>query len=112
MNRLDKTSFCACGEPGFLEALEATGRRQVVLTGMETHICVTQTALDLVGRSYRVQVPADACCSRSSHDHEVSLARLRQAGVVVTLAESVMYEAVGVAATDEFRSLLEIVKAG
>jgi nicotinamidase-related amidase len=109
---VDKTSFCACGEPGFLAALDSTGRDQVVICGMETHICVAQTALDLLGRSYRVQVVADACCSRDPEIHAIALDRLRAAGIVVTATESVLYEAVGVAATDEFRALLEIVKAG
>ncbi len=110
--RIDKTAFCACGEPEFLAATEATGRNQVVIAGMETHICVVQTALDLSGRGYPVQVVADACCSRDPKIHEIALDRLRAAGVVVTVTESVLYEAVGVAATDEFRALLQIVKAG
>jgi nicotinamidase-related amidase len=112
VTHVDKTAFCACGEPAFLSALESVGREQVVIVGMETHICVVQTALDLVGRGYRVQVVADACCSRDPESHVVALDRMRAAGVVVTVTESVMYEAVGVAATDEFRALLEIVKGG
>ncbi len=112
VTHIDKTAFCACGEPSFLAALEATGRDQVVIAGMETHICIAQTALDLLGRGYRVQVVADACCSRDPEDHRTALDRMRAAGVVVTVTQSVMYEAVGVAATDEFRALLEIVKAG
>lgn len=107
---IDKLSFCACGEPEFVEVLQETGREQLVVVGMETHICVTQTALDLVGRGYAVQVVADACCSRKDEAHAVALDRLRAAGAVVTVAESVMYEAVPVAGTDEFRSLLGIVK--
>ncbi len=111
MAHVDKTAFCACGEPAFLSALESFGRPQVVIVGMETHICVTQTALDLLGRGYRPQVVADACCARRPDDHAIALDRMRAAGVVVTTTQSVMYEAVGVAATDEFRALLEIVKA-
>jgi nicotinamidase-related amidase len=107
---LDKTAFCCAAETGFIEALRATGRRQVVLVGMETHICVTQTALVLADEGYDVYVAADACCSRSVDDHEVALDRLRHAGVRVTTSESVMYEAVGRAGTEEFRRLLAIVK--
>lgn len=107
---VDKTAFCACREPGFLDALDARDRPQVVLAGMETHICITQTALDLVSRGFQVHVAADACCSQDVGMHDIALDRLRSAGVVVTSSESVMYELVGRAATEEFRSLLRIVK--
>jgi nicotinamidase-related amidase len=109
---VDKTSFCACDEPAFLEALYETSRSQVVVVGMETHICITQTALTLAKKTYPVYVVADACCSRRDADHLTALDRLRTAGVVVTTAESVMYEAVSRAGTDEFKWLLAIVKEG
>lgn len=107
---VDKLSFCACDEPAFLEALYETGRSQVVVAGMESHICVTQTALTLAKKTYPVHVVADACCSRRDEDHSVALERLRSASVVVTTSESVMYEAVSRAGTEEFRRLLAIVK--
>jgi len=107
---VDKTAFCCAEEEDFGAALAATGRRQVVLVGMETHICVTQTALALAGDGRQVQVVADATCSRNDADHQVALDRLRAAGIVVTTSESVMYEAIGRAATDEFKQLLNIVK--
>lgn len=109
---VDKVAFCACDEPRFLERLYETGRSMAVLAGMETHICVTQTALTLVKKTYPVYVVADACCSRRDADHGVALDRMRAGGAVVTASESVMYEAVSTAGTDEFRSLLEIVKEG
>lgn len=107
---VDKMSFCACDEKTFLEALSESGRSMVVLAGMETHICVTQTAIALAKKTYSAHVAADACCSRRSADHQVSLDRMRAAGVVVTTSESVMYEAVAKAGTDEFKRLLDIVK--
>jgi nicotinamidase-related amidase len=109
---VDKMSFCACDEPAFLEALYDTARSQAVIVGMETHICVTQTALTLAKKTYPVQVVADACCSRRDDDHAVALDRMRSADVVVTTSESVMYEAVSRAGTDEFKRLLAIVKEG
>lgn len=109
---IDKRSFCAADEPAFLEALYETSRSQVILAGMETHICITQTALTLAKKTYPVHVVADACCSRRDTDHGTALDRLRSAGVVVTTAESVMYEAVSRAGTDEFKRLLAIVKEG
>lgn len=108
---VDKVSFSCLAEPAFRARIEDLGRRQVVLTGMETHICITQTALALVEEGYEVSVVADAACSRREADHEVALARLRAAGVQVTVAESVIYEALERAGTPEFRAVLELVKA-
>lgn len=112
VSTVDKMSFCACDEPAFLEALYETARSQAVVVGMETHICVTQTALTLAKKTYPVQIAADACCSRREDDHAVALDRMRAAGVVVTTSESVMYEAVSRAGTEEFKRLLAIVKEG
>ncbi len=110
VHALDKTAFCCSSESAFVEALESTGRHQAVVLGMETHICVTQTALALAEAGHRVHVPADVCCSRNVLNHEISLDRMRAGGVQVTTSESVMYEAVAKADTDEFRALLKIVK--
>ncbi|MDO8880800.1 MAG: isochorismatase family protein [Coriobacteriia bacterium] len=108
---VDKMTFDCLREPAFAEQLRATGRRQVVLTGMEAHICITQTALALLSAGYDVHVVADAVCSRCDVDRDVTLERLRVAGATVTVAESVIYEALGEAGTPEFRAVLELVKA-
>lgn len=106
----DKVSFdCFC-EPVFVAALEQTGRRQLIITGMETHICVVQTALAAVRAGYDVHVVADACCSRAADNHDIALDRMRSAGVVVTTSESAAYELVGRAGTPEFKALLAAVK--
>lgn len=107
---VDKLTFCACSEPEFGEALGETGRSQAIIAGMESHICVSQTALSLHANAHEVFVAADACCSRSAEYHDIAMDRLRAAGISVTTSESVMYEAVGRAGTDEFRELLAIVK--
>jgi nicotinamidase-related amidase len=107
---VDKLDFCACSEPEFGRALDEAERPTAVIVGMESHICVTQTALSLHASGRDVFVAADACCSRSEELHDIAMDRLRAAGVVVTTSESVMYEAVGRAGTDEFRELLAIVK--
>ena len=107
---VDKVAFDCFGESAFAEMVQRSDRRQLLLAGMETHICVAQTALSALREGFDVHVVADACCSREAGSHELALARVRGAGAVVTVAESVMYELVGEAGTDEFRSLLAIVK--
>lgn len=107
---IDKMAFCCREDKTFSDQLALTWRGQIVLVGMEAHICVTQTALALVEDGYRVHVVSDATCSRREADAEAALDRLRLAGVAVTTTEAVLYEALGEAGTDEFRAVLGLVK--
>lgn len=97
-----------CGE--FVQALSALGKSTLVLTGIEAHICVAQTALQALDR-YTVHVVSDAVGSRKPADREVALERMRQAGAVITSTEMLMYELLARAGTDEFRQVLELVKS-
>ncbi len=107
---VDKIAFACTLEPAFVEAFTATGRSQAVVCGMETHICVAQTALSLDAAGCTTFVAADACCSIDDGDAHVALDRMRRDRVVVTTSQAVMYEAVREAGTDEFRALLRVVK--
>jgi len=107
----DKVAFDCFAEPSFAEQIAALGRKQLIIAGMETHICVTQTALSGVRGGYDAHVVGDACCSRDATTHELALSRMRHAGATVTCTESVLYELVGAAGSGEFRELLRIVKA-
>ncbi len=108
---VDKMSFDCFAEEGFAEAVSDTGRKQLLVAGMETHICVTQTVLAGLGAGYDVHVAADACCSRERDSHDVALKRLTAAGSVASVSESVVYELIGRAGTPEFKRLLAAVKA-
>jgi nicotinamidase-related amidase len=111
VHRADKVAFDCFAEPDFVAALERTGRTQLLVAGMETHICVTQTTLAGLDRNLNVHVAADACCSREEYAHDMSLMRMSRAGAVITTAESAAYELVGAAGTAEFKALLQAVKA-
>jgi nicotinamidase-related amidase len=87
-----KTTFSCCGAGTFLEELEMLRRPNVVLVGMETHVCVAQTALDLLHAGLHVFLPVDALAARSQLDHDTALRRLEQAGAVLTTAEAVAFE--------------------
>ncbi len=106
-----KTAFSCCGASGFLTELRSPGRGQVVLVGMEAHVCVAQTAFDLLEAGFEVFVPADAVASRSAFDHEVALRRLDRAGATVTTAEAVAFEWVGDAAHPQFKAVSKLVIA-
>jgi isochorismate hydrolase len=107
---VNKVAFDCFAEPAFVEALKSTGRQQLVIAGMESHICVIQTALSALRADFDVHVVGDGCCSRDSGSHASAIERARNAGAVITTTESVLYELVGEAGTDEFRKLLRIVK--
>lgn len=104
----DKMTFSCAGSVAFLERL--TGFRQVVICGVETHICVTQTALDLLHLGYQVHVCPDAVTSRTVEKHKLGMERLRDSGVVPCAAEASVYEWMVAAGTPEFKQILPLVK--
>jgi nicotinamidase-related amidase len=106
-----KTAFSCCGAGTFLEELEVLRRPNVVLAGMETHVCVAQTALDLLSAGLHVFLSVDALGTRFAVDHDTALRRLEQAGAVLTTAEGVAFEWVGDATHPQFKSLSALVIA-
>ena len=107
---IPKDSFSCCGEGDFVEALARTGREQVVIVGMEAHVCVLQTALQLREQGYAPFVVADGVVSRRGEHRDNALARLRQAGVVVSNGESVLFEWLGRAGTASFKRLAGLIR--
>ena len=106
----DKMTFSCCGKDDFAAALAATGRRQVVLVGMEAHICVLQTALDLRANGYAVFVVEDAICSRRLENYQNALDRLRQCAVQVASAESVVFEWMRSASHPHFKAIQALLR--
>jgi nicotinamidase-related amidase len=107
---VEKVVFSCGRSDEFRSLLEQTGRRTVILTGMETHVCVLQTAFDLVDRGYSVHVASDAVCSRTRENREVGLDLLRQKGAAITSTETVAFQWVGQAGTDTFKAISKLVK--
>jgi nicotinamidase-related amidase len=105
-----KRIFSCFGVPEFSEVLSSHARRNLLVTGIETHICVSQTVHDALHRDYRVQVIADAVGTRKPLDHNIALDRMGRAGAVITTSEAVMYEIAERADTEEFKRLLKLVK--
>ncbi len=104
-----KTAFSCCGADGFVADLKATGRTAVVLAGMETHVCVAQTAFDLLAAGFAVFLPVDAVSGRHDLDHATALRRLEHAGAVLTTAEAVAFEWVRDAAHPQFKAVSKLV---
>jgi nicotinamidase-related amidase len=107
---VEKVSFSCCGAEGFVDALEKSGAKQVLVVGMETHVCVLQTVLDLLDRGYVVHLVKDAVSSRFKSDYEAALTIAAQAGAVVTTTEAALFQLVKVAGTDAFKVVSKLVR--
>jgi len=103
--KMEKLRFSCAAEPGCRERCEGLGRRQVVIGGVEAHVCVLQTAVGLLGQGWEVFVVEEAVSSRRLRDRDLALARMRQAGVEVVSREMVAFEWLHEAGTDLFRDV-------
>ena len=109
---ISKTVFSCCGEEKFNDAVKRSGRKMLLLTGIETHICVLQTALQLKEAGYEVFVAADGVSCRSDFDHDLALDRMKRSGVELVTWEMVAYEWMRRADTPEFKKVLPHIKSG
>ena len=107
---IPKFSFSCCGDEGFMQALMKTGRRQVLMIGIEAHVCVYQTAAELTEMGYEVEVVADAVSSRTAENKALGLQKIRDAGAGVTSNEIVLFELLRDAKGERFKQMLKIVK--
>jgi len=105
-----KRTFSCCGEPRFVHAMEQIGRERVLLCGIETHICVYQTARDLRDAGCDVHVVADAVSSRTAGDRQIGLRKMERAGAHVTSVETVLFELQRIGEGPAFKALQKIVK--
>ena len=105
-----KSSFSCCASPPFMAGLKATQRKQVLLTGIESHVCVYQTCLDLLNLGYEVQVVTDAVSSRTAENRQIGLERMKEAGATLTSTEMALFELLRVAEGPQFKEITKIVK--
>lgn len=107
---IEKNCFSSCKSPPFRSALVAMNRKTVLLAGIESHICVQQTALDLLESGYRPVVVTDCVSSRKVHDRDTAFLRLSQEGALLATLESVLFEICAVAGTETFKAISRLVK--
>ncbi|MCI0400560.1 MAG: isochorismatase family protein [Gammaproteobacteria bacterium] len=108
--RFEKTRFSCCGAEGFTQSVADSKRRQAILTGMEAHVCVLQTAIDLHTSGLEVFVVADAVCSRKREDYENALLRMQQAGIMLVNTESVVFEWLRDARHEHFKTISALIR--
>jgi nicotinamidase-related amidase len=107
---VEKVAFSCLGADAFRSRLAATGARQLLLAGIEAHVCVLMSALDLLAEGYAVHIVADAVTSRTQANWRLAMAQLRQAGAVVTTTETVLFQLLRQADTDDFRELARLIR--
>jgi nicotinamidase-related amidase len=107
---IPKCTFSCGGNDELMAAINATGRKQVLLTGIETHICVYQTAVDMVKRGFEVEVIADAVGSRIAGNRDIGLQKMRAAGAAIGCTEGALFELMRTAEHPAFRAIQQAVK--
>lgn len=110
VHRFDKLEFSAAAAPAFAQLAPALGRDQWIVCGIESHVCVYQTARDLVARGWAAHVCADAVASRSDANRDVGLSLMQRAGAILTSTEVCVFDLLGRAGSDEFRALSKVIK--
>ena len=108
--QLNKTCFSCVGADNFLQSLEKTTCKQIVLTGVESHVCILQTAIELLAAGYQVFVAADGVGSRHKEDYRNSLQRMSQAGAIICRSESILFEWLRDAKHQKFKELSALIR--
>ena len=107
---LEKVTFDCCKGDGFLDKISSLKKGHIILTGMETHVCVLQTCLSLLKEGYFVHLVSDAVCSRKKDDYLAGRELMRDAGAVVTCTETVLFQLLEKAGTPEFKAISKRIK--
>ncbi|MBI4682434.1 MAG: hydrolase [Nitrospirae bacterium] len=107
---LEKVTFDCCRGDGFLQKIASLRKTQIILAGMETHVCVLQTCLGLLGKGYFVHLVSDAVCSRKKDDYKTGREIMRNAGAVITCTETVLFQLLEKAGTPEFKAISKRIK--
>ncbi len=106
----EKTKFSSCGATPFVDRLESDGVKQVVLCGIEAHICVNQTAHDLIDRGYQVHILTDCVASRFEYDRDAGLRKMFAAGATASSVEIALFELISDSKHAKFKEIQELIK--
>jgi hypothetical protein len=107
---IEKLAFSCCGSQDFCDVLKNTGKKNVIVFGIETHVCVLQTVLDLIEMGYQPVLIEDCVSSRKKSDRKTALNRMREEGAIIYSYESILFELSRVAGTEKFKQISNLVK--
>lgn len=107
---IEKTAFSSCGARAFVEKLEKCGAKQIVVAGIEAHVCVNQTVHDLLEQNYQVHLLADCISSRSTENKQIALAKMQQSGAILSSVEMALFELMRDARHEQFKAIQKLIK--
>jgi len=107
---VEKLTFSCCEEPVFLAEIKKVNKKTLILTGMETHVCVLQTCTGLLKEGFHVHLVKDAVCSRAKENWKSGIGFMRDAGAVITCTETVLFQLLKAAGTEEFKAISKRIK--
>ena len=107
---IEKTAFSSCGASAFMDKLKATGATQIALCGLETHVCINQTAHDLLNEGFEVHILTDCVSSRFTQDKEAALRKMQASGVVPSSVEMALFELMRDAKHEQFKEIQNLIK--
>ena len=107
---VEKIAFSCCDEPNFMTELERIGKKFIVISGIETHVCVLQTTIDLLENNYIPVVVQDCVSSRRINDKQIAIERMRKEGAIITTYESILFELLRYSGSEAFKAISKLVK--
>ena len=107
---LPKKSFSVCGEPNLMKKIEESGRKEIIVAGIETHVCVYQTIADLIAKGFGVTAVDDAISSRSKHNKRIGIKKVLELGAKISSVEMILFELMQTAEHEKFRAISKLVK--
>jgi nicotinamidase-related amidase len=110
IERIEKASFSCCDEPGFMMALASSGKDYIIIAGIESHVCVLQTAIDLRESGYHPVVVEDCISSRNPNDKLMAIERMRKEGIIMTTSEAILFELLRYSGGETFKAISRLVK--
>jgi nicotinamidase-related amidase len=110
IKRIEKSSFSCCDEPRFMEGIALIAKENIIIAGIESHVCVLQTVIDLLRNGYHPIVVEDCISSRKENDKYIAVERMRKEGAVITTYESVLFELLRYSGTEQFKAISKLVK--
>jgi nicotinamidase-related amidase len=108
--RIEKMSFSCCDESRVMEGIATSGKVNIIIAGIESHVCVLQTTIDLIHNGYHPVVVEDCVSSRSENDKRIAIERMREEGAIITTCESILFELLRFSGSEQFKGISRLVK--